>query len=105
MKRLIWLSGFLLFSANALAQMPSYALMECNLIVQTVASVAIWRDNGVPLSRSQHNVISVLMQSPEGSQATGTVIQNWSNTVAGIYASNVTAKEIQDKLKPSCPLN
>jgi hypothetical protein len=77
---------------------PTPAQQECNLLIATTASAAIWRDNGVPLSTAQRNVTKVL----DNMTASGADKLNWINSVASIYASTLTSSQISEKLKGQC---
>ncbi|VVD91065.1 hypothetical protein PCO31110_01622 [Pandoraea communis] len=91
-------AGFvtLVFTATAFAQskLPS----DCNLLTQTVAATAMWRDNGVPLSKAQENVDKVLKQMPSTSEDRA----NWRNAVSAIYSSKVTSSQVSESLKRDC---
>lgn len=101
MKTIIAALALLFSSVCAFAQFPSPARQECNLIVATVASTADWRDNGVPLSRSQRNVENVFLSSSVGPIMTIEDRQKWRDTVAGIYASDLTSGRLQRMLSQS----
>lgn len=77
---------------------PTPAQQDCNLLTQTVASTAIWRDNGVPITKAQSNVEAVLVQMP----ATEQDKKQWHDAVTAIYGSQVTADQLSAKLGSLC---
>lgn len=72
---------------------------DCNLLSGTVALAATWRDNGVPLSKAQANVDSVL----NGMPATQADHASWRRTVSAIYGSKVTSEQVEERLRANCP--
>jgi hypothetical protein len=71
---------------------------DCNLLAQTVASTAIWRDNGVPIAKAQANVEAVLIQMP----ATPEDKRKWHEAVATIYGSKISSDQLSDTLGSMC---
>jgi hypothetical protein len=88
----------MLAASSVGAQIPSPAQQNCNLLTQTVAATAIWRDNGVPLAKAQSNVADVLAQMP----ATEVDKQKWLDAVTSVYGSKITSDQISASLGKMC---
>lgn len=74
------------------------AVGQCHVVRGMMASVPIWRDNGVPMSRAWFNVAGALSPfAPDPG-----VMRQWERAVSQIYGSSITSADLENRYQSLC---
>lgn len=74
------------------------AVAQCNVVRGMMASVPMWRDNGVPMSRAWFNVAGALSPfAPDPG-----VMRQWERAVSQIYGSSITSADFENRYQSLC---